>query len=68
MGVLPCMGGWCKQRDKCLHYVKPDKSHTPSERLCGASEDPEPIRSRTEQHKAELASDPRFAAWIASAK
>jgi hypothetical protein len=38
------MGGWCGQRDKCANYVRPAAWMTPAERLCGKTEQPEPIK------------------------
>jgi hypothetical protein len=32
--IQPCMGGFCRLRDKCLHHADPDNSHRPSERMC----------------------------------
>lgn len=43
--ILPCMGGWCRSRDRCLHYVFGSADLTPSERLCGATEEPEPVKA-----------------------
>ena len=66
MSIVPCMGGWCQQRDKCAHYVNPESTQQPSERLCGKVEDPSLLRgAATEAHRAKLAADPRFAAWEA---
>jgi hypothetical protein len=34
--VIACMGGWCRQRDKCAHYLLPPHppQENPAERLC----------------------------------
>jgi hypothetical protein len=46
MSLVPCMGGWCKRREACAHYVAPTlPGREPSERLCPPGEDqPEPIK------------------------
>ena len=31
--TLACMGGWCAQREHCMHYHAADRS-APAERLC----------------------------------
>ena len=45
MILTQCMGGWCKQRDKCQHFIaKPIQNRMPVERLCGPTEEPEPLK------------------------
>lgn len=39
--MTPCMGGWCRKRAGCLHYVAADGE--PVERLCAPGLD-EPVR------------------------
>ena len=42
--MIQCMGGWCRSRNECAHYVAPPiKGMAPRERLCGEQEQPEPI-------------------------
>lgn len=36
--MTPCMGGWCKKRDKCPHH-KAESDEDPAERLCVPSSD-----------------------------
>lgn len=51
MKILPCMGGWCAQRDRCAHYVAGDPARAPAERLCEPGHDePEalPVQARRE--------------------
>jgi len=46
--LVPCMGGWCAQRERCAHYhaAAPMK---PAERLCPKDEEqPEPIKQQKE--------------------
>lgn len=38
--ALPCMGGWCKSREKCLRYHSTRLSAWPEERMCGKVEVP----------------------------
>lgn len=33
MATASCMGGWCRRRDSCAHYVTDDR-RVPVERLC----------------------------------
>lgn len=40
--MIACMGGWCRSRERCAHYVSDSK--VISERLCGDNEEPEPVR------------------------
>jgi hypothetical protein len=50
MTVGQCMGGWCRERDKCAFYVAPPlPGRMPAERLCGAVDEPEPIKSARDQ-------------------
>ena len=43
--LLQCMGGWCRQRASCAHYVAPPvPGREPAERLCGPEEKREPVR------------------------
>lgn len=44
IAIYPCMGGWCRSRDRCAHYVLGDAALPPSERLCWSVEEPEPVR------------------------
>ncbi len=39
--MIGCMGGWCGQREKCAHYHAGGQN--PAERLCGETEEPEPM-------------------------
>lgn len=42
--MIACMGGWCRQREKCAHYTAP--SRVISERLCDkAKEEPEYVKA-----------------------
>ena len=41
--MIPCMGGWCRSRERCANYYA-QSPLTPSERLCGSVEEPNPIR------------------------
>ena len=54
---VPCMGGWCRRRDECAHYIGPHAHGLkPAERLCAPGfDDPELIRGR------------RFDSWLAGA-
>ena len=47
IAIYPCMGGWCRSRDRCAHYLLGDVELPPSERLCGRIEEPEPARAYT---------------------
>ena len=49
--MIPCMGGWCRQRDKCAHHVAPIQwNHPPTERLYEKGKDePEPIKQTKEK-------------------
>jgi hypothetical protein len=51
MSIVPCMGGWCGQRDKCAHYVSVVAFNlVPAERLCAPGKDePEPIKPAREE-------------------
>lgn len=40
--MISCMGGWCRSRERCAHYIFDSKII--SERLCGDHEEPEPVR------------------------
>lgn len=41
--MIACMGGWCRQRDRCAHYYA--QSTKPAERLCNKGEDkPQPVK------------------------
>lgn len=40
--MISCMGGWCRSREKCAHYVT--DFPVISERLCGEYEEPESVR------------------------
>lgn len=56
--VNPCMGGWCRLRDKCPNY-RSDSIAKPAERLCPKGADgvvPElvPVLVRTRQHVREV--------------
>ena len=42
--MISCMGGWCKNREKCQHYFAEHKIIV--ERLCGEKEEPEPIKQK----------------------
>lgn len=54
--IVQCMGGWCKQRDKCVHYIAPHTlGRQPVERLCGKVEEPETIKpTRDEQGASDV--------------
>ncbi len=41
-----CMGGWCRVRERCMHYSAfPKGQREPAERLCPkGSDEPEPIK------------------------
>ena len=41
--AFPCMGGFCSSRDGCSHYHSKWRIN-PVERLCGAKEEPDPIK------------------------
>ncbi len=32
--IKPCMGGWCRMRERCMHYTEPTNRHKPADRLC----------------------------------
>jgi hypothetical protein len=32
--VQACLGGWCRERERCAHYVEADRYDEPAERLC----------------------------------
>jgi hypothetical protein len=67
MTILQCMGGNCGPRDSCAHYhAPPVPGIEPSERLCGPT--PEPIPVRWSQDRERLAKDPRFGQWAAMAE
>lgn len=40
--LVPCMGGWCRSREKCAHYYT-QSPNMPAERLCGPQEEPESL-------------------------
>jgi hypothetical protein len=44
--IVPCMGGWCRQRERCQHYSASRLAQRePAERLCPkGSDEPEPIK------------------------
>ena len=42
--MISCMGGWCKNREKCQHYFANHKIIV--ERLCGEKEEPEPLKEQ----------------------
>lgn len=43
--IVACMGGWCRQRERCAHHHS--ASRVISERLCERGfDDPEPMRPR----------------------
>lgn len=55
--MIACMGGWCRQRERCARYVSGASTH-PVDRLCErGSEQPEPLRTGR-----------RFKGWIATAE
>jgi hypothetical protein len=33
MTTQSCMGGWCRERERCAHYLARDRRE-PAERLC----------------------------------
>ncbi len=40
MTLTQCMGGWCRQREKCPHYWAPKQRQAqPAERLCATGRD-----------------------------
>lgn len=44
MTIIQCLGGWCQSRNRCAHYhADPLHGRAPIERLCGDTEEPEPI-------------------------
>lgn len=51
--ILPCLGGWCTQRQRCAHYhaASPD---TPAEdgRLCKTDKDGMPEGHPVQIHRA----------------
>lgn len=56
--VSPCMGGWCRMRDKCPNY-RADNVAQPAERLCPKGSDGVvpgfvPVLVRTRQHMREV--------------
>jgi hypothetical protein len=57
--ILQCMGGWCRQRDKCRHYTAPAvHGIQPVERLCGEIPEPELFDAqarRIERYRAAVA-------------
>ena len=61
MSAKPCMGGWCRRREFCSHYLaKPSK--TAAQRLCEPGRDgvmrsaidrrPAPAETTTKQEQA----------------
>lgn len=42
--MIACMGGWCKNREKCQHYFAHHKIIV--ERLCGEKEEPELLKDK----------------------
>ncbi len=56
MKLVPCMGGWCRQRDKCANYwAAPLRDREPADRLCGSDrDDPEFILRDVEGQPVEL--------------
>lgn len=40
--LLPCMGGWCGERERCAYYRLADRTQAPVERLCEPGQD-EPL-------------------------
>ena len=43
MKLVPCMGGFCGQRNGCAHYhAEPTPGLEPAERLCARGK-PEPV-------------------------
>lgn len=46
MSLVPCLGGWCASREKCMHYHATDSDIEIVERLCGPKEEPE-VASKT---------------------
>ena len=50
MRIVQCMGGWCRQRDKCAHYsAPPTLSRAPAERLCPRDEETPELAKATPQ-------------------
>lgn len=47
-GLIPCMGGWCAARETCAHFHQP-AWRQPAERLCGATDEPVPVKPRGRQ-------------------
>jgi hypothetical protein len=48
--TIQCMGGWCKQRGRCENYwAAATPGREPVERLCGAEDDPDPIKRQQER-------------------
>lgn len=62
MSGTACMGGWCTKRDRCAHHLTDDRSVV-AERLCEPGQEAPTHAQRTEDHKARLSHDPRFAGW-----
>jgi hypothetical protein len=49
VSLVPCMGGWCRERDRCAHHHAPVVRLPVPERLCPPGEDqPEPIKPARE--------------------
>jgi len=46
--LIPCLGGFCKSRDKCLNYLS-ESVGNPVERLCGTEDEPELVRAYPER-------------------
>lgn len=37
--LLPCMGGWCLQREHCANFHAGSPAMTPQERICERGQD-----------------------------
>lgn len=37
--LLPCMGGWCQQREHCANFHAGSPAMTPQERICERGQD-----------------------------
>lgn len=47
LNPFPCQGGFCHSRDGCAHYHS-TMDVKPADRLCGAVEEPLPIKPQKE--------------------
>ena len=55
MTLTQCMGGWCRQREKCPHYWAPKQRLVqPAERLCATGRDWERLERNPDGYRMAL--------------